>query len=94
MKEYRLLAWPELTAEHRRTAYRRILSEMSLRFVTFTQLVDCSGLRKGEVRAFVEMLDGRGLVSEQDSAAPDTFLDSFSPLAWFRRAISVDHDGR
>lgn len=94
MKEYRLLAWPELTAEHRRTAHRRMLTEMSSRFMTLAQLVECSGLRKNEVRAFIDMLDGRGLLSEQDNSAPDSFLDSIGRLGWFRRSAGSPTERR
>ena len=41
MKEYRLLAWPELPAEYRRTAHRRVLSEMSQRFGSARVIVAC-----------------------------------------------------
>ncbi len=94
MKEYRLLAWPELPAEYRRTGHRRALSEMSQRFVSLSKLVELSGLKKGEVRALVEMLDGRAVLSERDTTAPDSFLDSIRPLGWLRRAISPNHDRR
>jgi hypothetical protein len=92
MKEYRLLAWPDLPAEYRRTAHRRALSEMSQRFMSLAKLVELSGLKKSEVRAFVEMLDGRALVAERDTSAPDSFFDSLSPLGWLRRAINANHD--
>jgi hypothetical protein len=94
MKEYRLLAWPELPAEYRRTAHRRVLSEMSQRFMSLTKLVEVSGLRKSEVRAFVEMLDGCAVITERDTSAPDSFFDSLSPLGWLRRAINANHDRR
>ena len=89
MKEFRLLAWPEHSAEFQRTGHRRVLSEMSLRHMSVAQLADASGLRKGEVRAFIDMLDGRGLVAERDATAPDSLLDSIRPLGWLRRAIAV-----
>ncbi|MEO6363475.1 MAG: hypothetical protein ABIO71_09625 [Caldimonas sp.] len=92
MKEYRLLAWPELSAEFRRTGHRRVLSEMSLRYMSLVQLAEVSGLKKNEVRAFVEMLDGRGLVADRDSTAPDSFLDSIRPFGWLRRAKPVTQD--
>jgi hypothetical protein len=38
MKEYRLTAWPELAPPFHRTAYRRMLSDMSQRFMTLPQL--------------------------------------------------------
>ena len=67
MKEYRLLAWPELTAEYQRTAHRRALSEMSQRLHDLAKLVEVSGLKKAELRAFVEMLDGRAVLAERDT---------------------------
>jgi hypothetical protein len=94
MKEYRLLAWPELPAEYRRTAHRRVLSEMSQRFVSVPKLLEVSGLKKAELRAFLEMLDDRDLITDRDTAAPDSFLDSLRPLGWLRRAIGPNHDRR
>ena len=94
MKEYRLLAWPELPAEYRRTAHRRVLSEMSQRFVSVAKLVEISGLKKAELRAFIEILDDRDVVTDRDTAAPDSFLDSLRPLGWLRRAIGPNHDRR
>ena len=43
MKEYRLLAWPELPKEFQRTAHRRVLSDLSLRFMTSAQLSSAAG---------------------------------------------------
>ena len=57
MKEYRLLAWPDLPAEYQRTAHRRALSEMSQRFMSLAKLVEVSGLKKSDVRALVDLLD-------------------------------------
>ena len=94
MKEYRLLAWPEHSAEFQRTAYRRVLSEMSLRYMSVTQLADVSGLKKTEVRAFVDMLDGKALIAERDTTGPDSSLDSIGAWAWLRRAINVSSDRR
>jgi hypothetical protein len=94
MKEYRLLAWPELPAEYRRTAHRRALSEMSQRFMSLAKLVEVSGLKKSEIRAFIEMLDGRAVIAERDTTVPDSFFDSISPLGWLRRAMNSNHDRR
>ncbi len=94
MKEYRLLAWPELKGDYQRIAYRRALSEMSQRYLGVAKLVEISGLRKGEVRALIEMLDGKAVIAERDTSAPDSFLDSISPLGWLRRAINPNHDRR
>jgi hypothetical protein len=94
MKEYRLLAWPELPAEYRRTAHRRVLSEMSQRFVSVAKLIEISGLKKTELRAFLDMLEQRALLDDRDTVAPDSFLDSLRDLGWLRRAIGPSHDRR
>jgi hypothetical protein len=86
MKEYRLLAWPELSSEFQRTAHRRVLSDLSLRYMTSAQIVEVSGLKKGELKVFLGMLDARGLLDERNSAAPDSFFDTIGKLGWFRRA--------
>ena len=70
MKEYRLTAWPELAPPFHRTAYRRMASDMSHRFMTLPQLADLSGLKRLEVRHFIDMLEGRGLLIERESLAP------------------------
>jgi hypothetical protein len=96
MKEYRLTAWPELAPPFHRTAYRRMLSDMSHRFVTLPQLADTSGLKRHEVRHFLEMLESRALLVERESvAAPDSQFWSLRPLGgWLRRAISSAPSGR
>ncbi|MDQ6629426.1 MAG: hypothetical protein M3Z29_13430 [Pseudomonadota bacterium] len=94
MKEYRLLAWPELPAEFQRTAHRRVLSDMSLRFMSQAQLAEVSGMKKADLRQFLEVLDARGVLDERDGTAPDSFLDSLSRLSWFRRSIPTTHDTR
>jgi len=96
MKEYRLTAWPELAPPFHRTAYRRMLSDMSHRFVTMSQLVVTSGLKRNEVRHFVEMLESRDLVQGRESLArADSQFWSLRPLGgWLRRAISSAPSGR
>ncbi len=90
MKEYRLAAWPELAPPFHRTAYRRILSDMSQRFVALPQLVERSGLKRHEVRSFLELLDARGVLVEREGAVPDSLFGSLRPLgAWIRRATST-----
>ena len=85
MKEYRLVAWPELRPPHDRTAYRRMLNDMSHRHLTVWQLVATSGLRRPEVQSFIDFLHTRGLVTEQVRASPG-FSDTLAPvLAWLQR---------
>jgi hypothetical protein len=92
MKEYRLLAWPDLPAEYRRTAHRRALSEMSQRYVSVAKLVEVSGLKKSEIRSLLDTLDGRAVIADRDTTVPDSFFDSIKPLGWLRRAMSSSHD--
>ncbi len=94
MKEYRLLAWPDLKGDYARIAYRRALSEMSQRYLSLAKLVEISGLKKGEARALIDMLDGKAVIAERDTSAPDSFFDSISPLGWLRRAMNPNHDRR
>src|SRR6185503_13719020 len=83
MKEFKLTAWPELPAPYQRIAYRRMLSDMSHRFVTAHQLCESSGASKLEVRVFLQMLSERGLLHERDHEETQGL---FGPLGgWIRR---------
>jgi hypothetical protein len=89
MKEFKLTAWPELPAPYQRIAYRRMLSDMSHRFVTAQQLCESSGATKLEVRVFLQMLAERGLLREREHEdAPGLF----APLSgWIRRALQGEN---
>ena len=87
MKEYKLAAWPDLSAAYHRTVYRRMLSDMSHRYMSMPQLMSSSGATKLEVRGFVQMLSERGLLREREGEH-DSFRDSLRPIGeWFRRTI-------
>jgi hypothetical protein len=87
MKEYRLVAWPQLRPPFDRIAYRRMLSDMSHRHMTLAQLAECSGIRRHEVRAFLDMLEARELIAARDALVPDSLFGSLRPLGgWLRRA--------
>jgi hypothetical protein len=52
-------------------------------------LAECSGIRRHEVRSFIEMLDSRGLIAEREAAIPDSLFGSLRPLGgWLRRALA------
>jgi hypothetical protein len=92
MKEYRLAAWPQLRPPFAKIAYRRMLSDMSHRHMSLSQLVECSGIRRHEVRHFIEMLDARGLIAQREAATPDSLFGSLRPLGgWLRRALAAAH---
>ncbi len=95
MKEYRLLAWPELDPARDRTAFRRVLSNMSHRHVSVAQMADASGLRRSTVREFVEQLERRGFVESRDCSANDSLFGSLKPLGgWLRRTFDGATVGR
>ena len=88
MKEYRLARWPDLPPRYHRTAHRRMLSDLSHRHLTLSQLVERSGLRRQEVRLFIEMLDGRGLLLSRERSAAAVLLETLRPLRWLRRTLA------
>jgi hypothetical protein len=94
MKEYRLAAWPQLQAPFDRIAYRRMLSDMSHRHLTLAQLCEASGIRRQEVRSFLDMLEARGMIAQRDAAASDSLFGSLRPLGgWLRKALAAAHGG-
>lgn len=96
MKEYRLIAWADLPAPYHRTAYHRMLTDLSHRHMSVAQLAACSGIRRRDVQQFLEMLDGRGLLSERDLfGASDSVFGSLRPLGgWIRKALNASADDR
>lgn len=90
MKEFRLVAWPQLRAPFDRIAYRRMLSDMSNRHMSLAQLTECSGVGRREARAFLDMLNARQLLAEREAAANDSVFGSLRPLGgWLRRAMTA-----
>jgi hypothetical protein len=96
MKHFKLTAWPELQAPYHRTPYRRMLCDMSHRFVSLQHLVSVSGLPKFEVRRFIEMLDEKGLISEREQQREgDSIFDNLRPIGtWIFNALTYEIGGR
>lgn len=95
MKEYRLVAWPQLRAPFDRIGYRRMLSDMSHRHMSLAQLVECSGARRHEVRSFLQMLEARFLIDQRERPAADSLFGSLKPLVgWVRRHFAADPRNR
>ncbi|WP_235580490.1 hypothetical protein [Rhizobacter sp. Root404] len=58
--------------------------------MTLAQLAECSGIRRHEVRAFLEMLEGRDLIATREALVPDSLFGSLRPLGgWLRRALAA-----
>lgn len=90
MKEYRLIAWADLPAPYHRTAYRRMLTDLSHRHMSMAQLVACSGIRRQEVKQFLDMLDAQGLLNEREVVVADSVFGSLHPLGgWIRKALAA-----
>ena len=89
MKHYKLSAWPDLPAAYRRTAYRRVLHEMSQRFMTLSQLVRTSGLPQLNVSTFLGVLSQHGVLIERGQDEPDSLFGALQTLV--RRRPMTQH---
>ncbi len=90
MKEYKLSAWPDLQAPFHRIVYRRMLSDMSHRYMSTQALVMSSNATKLEVRQFLDMLSDKGLLLERDGG-PDSIFENLKPMGdWVRRTLFGD----
>jgi hypothetical protein len=69
VKRYRLAGWPDLPAPYHRTAYQRMLHQMSQRPASLRQLVRASGLQASAVRGFLDTLSQQDMLIE-DEAVP------------------------
>lgn len=88
MKEFKLAAWPDLAPPYHRTVFRRMLSDMSHRYMSVPQLIVSSGATKLEVRMFMQMLSERELLREREGES-DSIFDSLRPIGnWFRRTVN------
>jgi hypothetical protein len=85
MKHYKLLAWPDLPTAFHRTAYRRVLHEMSQRYATIAQLTHGSGLSRHDVRGLLDVLASRELLLVRGEDEPESRFDALNPLNWIRR---------
>jgi hypothetical protein len=92
MKQYKLAAWPELPAAYHRTVYRRMLSDLSHRYMSLSGLVLSSGGTKPEVRQFLHMLDGMGVLVDREDETDSFFDTTIRPVGdWLRTVFGADH---
>lgn len=94
MKEYKLVSWPERGLPFDKVVYRRLLSDLSHRHLTFVELVKASGLRRQEVRGFLDALQAQSLLEEREctrdfSPATGLFENLTQSPDWLRRALSL-----
>jgi hypothetical protein len=95
MKEYRLTAWADPKAPYLGTSYRRILTDLSHRYMSVQQLVSSSGAKKQDIEGFLVSLSHRGLLMERELFLSDRVLDSVSPIGnWVRRKLNLPRGSR
>jgi hypothetical protein len=91
MKQYKLAAWPELPATYHRTVYRRMLSDMSHRYMSLSALVMSSGATKLEVRQFLQSLEELGVLVECESDSDSFYDTTLRPVGdWLRTVFGAD----
>ncbi len=90
MKEYKLSGWPELPAAYQRTAYQRMLHQMSQGYVPLAELVRNSGLGREAVRQFLAQLHSRGVLEERaPDVPPSPPLRAGQTWNWLRRTLGA-----
>ena len=90
MKQYKLTAWPELSPRFQKTTMRRVVSELTQRFVSVRDLARSSGASTREVDDLIAQLTKDGMLMTRD--APQSVGSSASwrqwgPVAAFRDLV-------
>jgi uncharacterized membrane protein YccC len=67
MKQYKLTAWPDLPPRLQKTTCRRVVSELSQRFVSVRDLARSSGGASRDVEELVDWLQAQGLLMMRDA---------------------------
>jgi hypothetical protein len=67
MKQYKLTGWPELSPRFQTTAMRRVVSEMSQRFVSPRDLARSSGASTREVEELIARLSKADMLMVRDA---------------------------
>jgi len=62
MKQYKLTAWPELPPRFQKTTMRRVVSELSQRFVSVRDLARSSGASTRDIEELVAKLEKDGML--------------------------------
>ena len=81
MKQYKLTAWPDLTPRFQKTTMRRVVSELSQRFVSTRDLARSSGATARDVEELIAKLDKDGMLMTRD--APQSVSQSTAWREWW-----------
>ena len=81
MKQYKLTAWPDLSPRFQKTTMRRVVSELSQRFVSVRDLARSSGAPAREIEELVSKLEKDGMLMTR--ATPQSVNQSGSWHRWW-----------
>ena len=81
MKQYKLTAWPDLSPRFQKTTMRRVVSELSQRFVSVRDLARSSGAPAREIEELVARLARDGMLMAR--ATPQSLTQSGSWQQWW-----------
>jgi hypothetical protein len=87
MKQYKLTAWPELSPRFQKTTMRRVVSELSQRFVSARDLARSSGAPTREVEDLIDKLMKDGMLMTRD--APQSVTGSQTWRDWWPVAAVI-----
>jgi len=85
MKQYKLTAWPELSPRFQNTAMRRVVSELTQRFVSARDLARSSGASTRDVEELIARLTKAGILMSRE--APQALAVHASWLEWAPVAV-------
>jgi predicted Rossmann fold nucleotide-binding protein DprA/Smf involved in DNA uptake len=81
MTQYKLTAWPELPPRFQKTTMRRVVSELSQRFVSVRDLARSSGAPAREIEELVAKLERDGMLMTR--ATPQSVSQAGSWQQWW-----------
>ena len=81
MKQYKLTAWPELPPQFQKTTMRRVVSELSQRFVSVRDLARSSGASARDVEELIAKLEKDGMLMTR--AMPQSVSQSGAWQQWW-----------
>jgi len=81
MKQYKLTAWPDLPPRFQKTTMRRVVSELSQRFVSVRDLARSSGANARDVEELIAKLDRDGMLMTR--ATPKSVNQSGAWQHWW-----------
>jgi len=81
MKQYKLTAWPDLPPRFQKTTMRRVVSELSQRFVSVRDLSRSSGAAARDIEELISTLEKDGMLMTR--TAPQSVNQPGAWLQWW-----------